>query len=829
MANKKKPGNEENSRNIEKSGLLMKAANKLLGITDDTFQINSSIELRSSKFNEIINRNLEVTKGIAGGNVLDFAQAIRSNETRSQIKNMGGIQPNNVDLRKMMSTNSGEIYTYFQEVYQNKYIQISDLKFISKFIPALGEAVKCLLDSITNSDDLSGVISRSIQTDPGMTETDKKLLESTIESIEKDLKLQKKLKNIVYKTTLVSGKYYVYAISYEELFEQYSKDRAESQQSMNFIQNTNTGKYAHATEGYTVNQDGSITSNRTGNVLSLDTHHIAVESVNNAINITELQNIVKDAKSDYASEDMDSNLKRSIQASLNKFESELSSRVSDVKIIHSGIPEIVLDDLPAFEAYQKNDAVMKVNDSNYKGLFDSYFGSTPIDMEAGVVNSATASSTMGLKAEKNFKVTGTYLKFIDPICIIPVKLMSETIGYYYIQSAKKIKKQTNTNIVGTDAFSGAFNIGALSDMRKSNIIDSITNSISDSICKNFSKKFVAKNQDFKKAIADCITYNGFLDNEYHVQFIEPKHIIEFVINEDENGEGESVLADSLFPAKLLLSLITARMLNYLNLTGDKQVAYISKGPIDLHTGRQTQRVIRNLQETKITFSDLLSTNLVFNKFSRNKNMVIPQGRDGQRLVDLEVMEGQNIDMNPEYENKLENMAIMGTGVPSVIMEYIGQTDFARGFESGNIKYAARVSSLQSDLEDPTTDLYNVLVNNSSMDEDAKKRIVGKFYIKLNRPKTISVSNNNEYLGTLQQLLQMITNIMFGENSQDPNVQKYKDEFTRLAAKEYAPYIDWDNFDTLREQAIISASNPANDENADMGGESSGSSSGGFGF
>ena len=819
----------QESEQVKTASNLTEISRKLLGLADDSYKIKSSIELQTSKFDEIINRNLDVSKGIAGGNILDFAQNVRLGEMRTP---RGGLSPANTqDLRKMLSTSSGDIYAYFQEVYQNKYIEIADLKFIAKFIPALGEAVNVLLDAICNSDDLSGTISRTIQTDAGMSDTDRNQLISTIETIEKDQKLQKRLKNIVYKTALVSGKYYVYAISYKELFEQYSQERAESMSMLNLA---NIGNFASAqskvrkpksNNGLKVANESTYTIDGSKNTFGIGRGEIAFENVTDAINVNELKAIVEEAKSDYLLGSETPREKNEIQKALAQFESELSTRASEVKIIHSGIPEIVLDDLPAMEAYTKNEGTQKVNDPAYKGVFDKYFGSTPIDMEAGVVSSGSSNFTTGYKAEKGFNVSGTYIRYIDPKNIIPVRLMGEVIGYYYISSAKRVKRvtastsNTNANILGTDAFSGAFNIGALNDQRKISIVDSIIDSISNSICTNFSKKFVTKNIEFKKAIADCITYNGFLDNEYHVQFIDAKNVIEFTINEDEEGNGESVLANSLFPAKLLLSLLTARILNYLNLTGDKQIAHIAKGPIDVHMGRQTQRLIRNIQETKITFSDLLSTNLVFNKFSRNRNVLLPKSRDGTNLVEFEVMDGQNIDMNPEYENKLEQMAIMGTGVPSVIMEYIGQTEFARGFETGNIKFASNVSSKQADLEEPTTELYNRLVANSPLNDEVKSRVLNRFTVKLNRPKTLVVSNNNEYLNTLQQFLQMVGNVYYGENPSDQKMVSAKEQFVRLSAREYAPYIDWNAFDKIKEQADIDSANPENKSDEESGGGS----------
>ena len=73
---------------------------------------------------------------------------------------------------------------------------------------------------------------------------------------------------------------------------------------------------------------------------------------------------------------------------------------------------------------------------------------------------------------------------------------------------------------------------------------------------------------------------------------------------------------------------------------------------------------------------------------------------------------------------------------------------------------------------------------------------------------------------------MISTIMFGENVQDPKLVKQKDEFNRLAARDYAPYIDWNAFEEYKKQAAIVVADPS--ENTGNDTDSSGGGSGGFG-
>ena len=128
-----------------------------------------------------------------------------------------------------------------------------------------------------------------------------------------------------------------------------------------------------------------------------------------------------------------------------------------------------------------------------------------------------------------------------------------------------------------------------------------------------------------------------------------------------------------------------------------------------------------MQESNITFGDLLSTNLSFAKFAPYGNIQIPTARNGDRLVDFETQEGQTVELKPEFEDWLEKMAIMGTGVPSVILEYTDAADYAKSLVTANIKFAGRIATLQSDLEEATTDLYIRLIEDSSLDDDLKKK------------------------------------------------------------------------------------------------------------
>lgn len=788
--------NNDQEANTKKATALDTVASKLLGFSDDTYTAVGDIQKRGERFQSVINRQMDIAKGISGGSLIDFAQNLRNERQDKAYGNRNNpFGSQTMELTQQLQANANDLYSYFQDMYQNKYIEMADLQFISKFIPALGEAVNTTLDAIVSSDELSDTLMRNFDFDANVSESCKKAAIAEIKNMEKEYNLQKKLKNNVYKTTLVSGKYYVYAISYEDLFSNYSRDREFAQNTAPFNgspklpNKPRTGLRAQPS----VNARPSNESEIPNDGVFESYYGIGSYTKDITLNVEELKDIVTEESAGIRDKE--------VKKQYDNFASYIQDHVSSVKIIHSSVLESALEDLPIVATAESEG----VNDPDYKGVYDKFFGTTPIVYgdDGGTVSTSKVPS---IHAEKNWGISGTYIKYIEPKNIIPIKLMDTTIGYYYMSCNKKPFNKKNGSSYSTnnvmDPHNGVFNAVSLSESHKNAIVDSIMDSITDEIVAQFGKKFISKNSQFKKTIADCITFNGYIDNEYHIQFIPAENIIEFTIDEDDDGNGRSILANSLFPAKLLLSLQVAKMLNYLNKSGDRTIVHIKKGPIDVNTGNQVQRVIRNIQETNITFSDLLSTNLVFNKFGRNQNVIMPTARNGDHLAEFETQEGMNMDMNPEYEQNLEKQAIMGTGVPSVIMDYVGQTEFAKGFETGNIKFAGRIASDQSDLEGPTTKLYDVLVQNSNLSSEYKAMLKDHFRFKLPRPKVLVTSNNTEYLTSLQSMMNIVASFMLGDDTSDPNMAKVKVGFMKLAAEKFAPYINWDDMKELYEKAKI---------------------------
>ena len=751
MANNLTPREKATQRQIRS---LQAVAHKLLSTLDPGFSERQLIDNKNRRIREILDNELTISKGVANGSIVDFVVSMASDRVQHTNKN-----PIMDDPSELFTKDVTSIFGYYQEMYKSRYIEMADLKFVAKFIPALGEAVRTTLDAIVGSDDMSATITRNLELGTNLTEAEKAAVTAEIERIEKDEKLPKKLRNTVFKKTLISGQHYVYAPPYAALFQEYDRlVKAGKVQNGNIITAPNVATTRHRAKGF------NLTT--------------ASESIGESADY----DIVQEAVSVES-------LTEALQANGSFTKDEIKIMKTELDKVHINITTSQSPYL--FEAIESIAALETYNDysASLQGYVNTFDGLGVMDDDK-IIKTSNGVIDPNVKGSK-FNTTGTYLKYIDASKLVPVKVYNRIVGYFHVHDATASKKAKGIATGDAVMFNSInlFSSQNLLQTKKEDAVKTIVDTITDGILANFSNRFVNNNAEHKKLIADCIIANGLINNNLQIQFIPAEHIVSFAIDEDEDNGGQSMLSDSLFPARLLLDLIISKMLLYMNKSGNRTLAFVRKGPIDVSYANHIQRTIRQLQESNITFGDLLSSNLSFSKFAPYGALQVPMARNGDRLVDFEVQEGQQIEMKPEFEDWLEKMAIMGTGVPSVILEYTDAADYARSITSGNIKHATRVASFQTDLEEPTTKLYKILIANSNLPDDLKNKVLPHFAYKLPRPRVLANANMGEYVSTMQQTAESMANITFGQNP-DEETQAIREQYIKETCIDYLPFIDW---------------------------------------
>lgn len=793
-----------NDKDIEKElaqlSIFDRAAKKIFSSMDNSYADKLNLNKKDQKFRDILNRELDISKGYSNGSIVDFIHTVHLEQSKFNNRNKDLGKSANQYVNDLFTKNINDVYSYYQNVNSNRLLEMADLEFISKFIPSLGKAVKQILNEIASSDTVCETINRKLELPSGISDEDRTAIMNEIYQFEKDEKLLSKLKNIVFNKTLITGTHHVYCKGYNAIFEEFDMVKKKREKNANKNRNNQFGNGVYSNKA---NHSKSNESYLLGDVDITP----AMESV---------REILTGANNN--------------SSSANKLDkNEINSRISN---LYDSLPNISYIDSPVYsEALESasdildNEFIMEALESKHKPSTDKKYRDL-----------VTTDGTIGMDDDKKirktkFNIAGSYIKYINARNLIPIEVFNQCVGYLLIDPTNRRDKPSNNmnlNTIGNALFS-SINID---DKKKHDTIQTIVNSISDGILNKFSKKFVTKNSKYKKMISDVIIANGLTNKDYNIQFIPESDIITFTVQEDENGVGESVIKDAIFMAKLLLTMVSTRVLNYINKTGNKTVAHVHRGPINAFDKSQIDRVVRDLQDGDITFNDLLSPNIVFNKFNRDGNMVMPTTRDGTKIVELELQEGQNLDMKPEFERELEKIMLLGTPVPSILMDYVESPEFAKQITSARIDLASVISGYQAELEIPTTKFYRKLCLNSNLTESQKAICAERLEFKLARPKVLANSNNSEFMSTIVSVAETLANVLLGEQTtndtdKNPNGIRIKEILMRLITSSNATFIDWDELDDMVEKAKLSAEEEALHRSENSNGNNSNMDNNGF--
>ena len=388
-------------------------------------------------------------------------------------------------------------------------------------------------------------------------------------------------------------------------------------------------------------------------------------------------------------------------------------------------------------------------------------------------------------------VKGCYIRLLDPKKVIPVKLLNYTIGYYYIND-------TDMTITGHNCKSQSFRFGSLIDQvanKTANQRNIITN-IAQSIVKSFDKKYLEDNQEFKELIINALQYNDMYKRKLHFQFIPADHMCRFSVNEDETGFGQSMLYKSLFYAKLYLSLLVFNMITHLTKSQDTLVTYVKTSGIDKNVANKTMSIARQMKSKQIGIGDLMDYSSIYSKMGTGRDLYIPEGESGERGLSWDVIQGQDVNMQNELMEQLKESFINGTGVPSVIMNYINEADFAKTLVMANAKQLRRVMMYQDCLNEDITYMYQkIMIYCTDMDMDD----ILAFNFRFQRPKTLPNNNLVDIIGYGDQLLDFFEKSIFGQYTEEtPELNLQKDGFRRNMARKVLSMLPWETVDEVME-------------------------------
>ena len=759
--------NDELTREI--NDMLAQMQLSLYGTTS-----KEDINSLTNKFNTVMKSELDSINRHTTQDMTSFITKLFEND----ITRGGGPNGNLQGFDAIFNAEDGNVMNFLSEAYQNRMLKFSDLKEVSSQLVELREAIKITRDSIISSDITTGTVSKEIEFDFSSTNKDDDKI-AIIEHMEKKFNLDKKIKNFIVPNALTYGNYYVCCFPYAKIFSDFT---IRKNKDINFMGPANV---AAKTESVSEHEDNRV---------------IVLESVMEESDYKDIArlgaNVVRPniPSSEYTnlnSPYSKGNLETTI-------ESEVEQLAKHIAVCNTFDPVSVMEETSEELQEFYEEGLYTEDHQKTKNKFDEYHN---IDTGALEIDSKEDK-----KVRKSFSdIKDCYVRMADPCHMIPIKILQKVIGYYYIE-------EDNIEPINGILTSTIYNNRYDGRNTQRTIIDKLA----AKIVKAFDKKFLTQNSKMKDLIAEALMYYDLNSKSIKFQFIPAEYVTEFKINENEEGDGVSVLEDSLFYAKLYLMLLLFKIVSIVLYSNDTKVNYIKTSGIDKNIANKIQEIAREKQARQINLMDLMSYTSIVNKIGRGNETYIPVGRSGDRGLETEILQGQDVNLNTDLMEMLKTAYILGTGVPSAIMNYLNEADFAKSIETANSKFQGRVMSLQIDFNEQITQLYRMIAMFST---DIDETELNTLTVKLTPPKFQNNNIKQEMLNSFSALRDFLVALYFGDQAQqDPNLMIVVREFSKRLAADYLPTINFQDIEQYIAEAKIVAEkeklNPENKQNTD---------------
>ena len=665
----------------------------------------------------------------------------------------------------IMNDQTAQAAMVLSERYKNINSMYEDIRMVTEQLSELATVIDTMRDTITNNDNLVADMSRNVSFgDASNLDTQTLADLDRVYAMEKATGIKDKLKKLIIPNMLKYGNYFVFTQPYKDLFAKFK---------------TYEEKYKH--------DPFSANARMSSRITRLGESYTPVQEDTQAL--TEFyEEFSNDINATFLSESVD-----------NKYSE--SKFVSDMESYFEGIDVINDEELPLMEdasiAILTNEKVRKsvlsaVNkkksEKNWApvGKANSNFSDGVLGVNQGKFDFEKTQE----KFEKEYQdITGVYIKMYDPGKVIPVYLMDYCIGYYVLyETGQRINSHALNAIHTLSRTSVLFQ----NDMKK-NFEQKLIGIIADRICKNIDKDFLKQNSKFKELIANAISFNDFYKKAFKVQFVPANYMTHFKINEDPDTHmGTSVLKKSLYYAMLYLVLINFKIIMITTRSMDTRMFLVHTSEEDQDISGRVNKVMADFKQNQISYNDFGSVRGILSKVGKGHDIVIPITPSGDRSFDVEVMQGQQYELDTPLTDMLRKGMISNTGCPSAMMNALDEIDFARQLPMLHANYVARMIGYQGESEESVTELYRKLLYFGVYETDDDK--LSQFEFKWSRPKSINITNTTEMIGNADQMAEFIIKVLEGENSQ--NDARVKDKYFKyIVTKMLLPGVyDWANLE-----------------------------------
>lgn len=666
-------------------------------------------------------------------------------------------------------------YVNVETINQSELLLRRDIHNVCTQMAEMHDVINVIRDSIVECNVSTGDVSRTIMFE---NHEDDEALETQVLEIEKRHDLLMAIKNFIIPRTLMHGEMYVQRVPYAKLFAEIemAKD-SKFNGNMDNLNTTQPTTFRESIPNYIEESIKPVVSLMNESNLELLMESVSPDT-NNAFQ--DDYNIYKDSA--------DPNSKKEKKETVTK--ESITSILENINI-YNGSSVLLAEAGPdgARELLRREYNENKIKNKNPLTHFSEASMSFNKATGGGGVFKNMDQDNIDYKSYSDIK--GVYIKYLDGLRMIPIRIDRRIIGYYYVSTTMDL--QTNSAQPN-----GIIDLSYQNYTRDRKMVDQLANII----IRSFDKKMLEKNIKLKNEIVEIIMAHKFSEGRLSFIYIPESEVERFVINEDEDGKGHSVLEPTLFSARNYLMLNLYNILYTLN-NNTTRIHYVKSSGLNKDYAAQVQRTMRKFQSRRITIDDIYSYTGVLNKVGGMGEMVLPAGRNDYKALETDTIEAVNNPIDVEFLEQQRRQAISGTGVPNLlVINAIDEVDFAKTLEMANTRFLSTVSSYKIDFNRSLTKFYQHLLK---WETDIEDDVISSFRFQFNQIKQPELAITADMITNFNAMVELVSAVYYKKKDmedKDGNPTAKQMYLRKELAKEYLPQLDFDRLDEVVKRVEI---------------------------
>lgn len=654
-------------------------------------------------------------------------------------------------------TNQKAMNKVLLEYEKNKSLDFLDreIDIILKYMPKLERAIRIKVDNILSADNFSkDYLSISVQSvvDPQTTN-------ANIESFKTKYGISRNEDELV-EEICIRGEVWYYVVPYNIAFNK-------------LLQTKNNYPY-NINHEMTIFENGKITSDfsKYGSFSSI---------INN-----------------------DVNNKCKLTISFNK-SGILESAINEITSIDKA-NTIIYEDCKVTNFYETFTESLLPNNKNKPIKFDK---TIPDNLEYepivdGITNNKDKKSKNNNKGKVN--IPGAIRRKLERKRVIPIWIDDVWLGAFYVEISTKDNITTPSSMKSNSLLNNMCYSCSPNSTKSSQLDDDFIFQLASSISKFIDANFINNNTDISKELFTILKYNDILNSSktqsahMNISFIPADDLHHFYFKLDpKTHRGISDLEMCRIPAKLWITLNMCFSHGILTRGMDKRVFYV-KQTVDTNVAQSLMNVLVQIKKGNFGIRQMDDLNNILGYIGQFNDYIIPTGADGPP-VNMEVMNGQQFNIDDNFLTGIEENAIDPTGVPLELVNTSKSMDYAIHYTMSNSIFLKNVykrqSIFQTQYSPMCTKLYNYEFNDNAI-----------IKIKLSAPIFLSMTNG----GTLiENATRYVESIISFENSNESEevIAIYKRKLFRYIL---SSHLDTVTLDKLLEESKMEASLIVNNNN-----------------